>query len=152
MTETQQSTEPSLEADEIQAAVRARLVKYERLNVLEQFAMFMGMAQILEISLKSLLHRKYNLDYEGMDRWTLGRTSRALKENHLRGDFTVLLDSVVGYRNRIAHEFLANEIMLRCLLDGNSGRLEIGELEKGIFELEQIMFLYEWCDRHDAWN
>jgi hypothetical protein len=152
MTDMQQPQEPSLNADEIQAAVTQRLAKYEKLNFLEHFAMFMGIAQILEISLKGLLTRKYGIDHESMERWTLGRTSHALRERGLRGDFCALLDSVVGYRNHIAHELMANEIMLRSLLGGDSARFEARQLEKGTYELEQLMFLYEWCDEHAAWD
>jgi len=148
----QQPNAPHLEADEIQAATRQRLAKYERLNFLEHFAMFMGVAQILEIGLKGLLNRKYGFDYESMERWTLGKTSQTLKDRGLRGDFCALLESIVGYRNHIAHELMANEIMLRSLLDGDSARFEARELEKGTYELEQLMFLYEWCEAHGAWG
>jgi hypothetical protein len=69
----------------------------------------------------------------------------------LRQDFILLLESVVTYRNYIAHEFLANDAMLRSILDGDSGRLELRRLEHGIYELEQIVFLYDWCEEHKAW-
>jgi hypothetical protein len=38
------------------------------------------------------------------------------------------------------------------LLGKNTGRLEIGQLEKGAFELEQLVFLINWCEEHDAWG
>ena len=151
MTDTQKPQEPSLNAEEIQAEVAQRLAKYEKLNFLEHFAMFMGITQILEISLKGLLSRKYGVDHESMERWTLGRTAHDLKKRGLRGDFCALLDSVVVYRNHIAHELIANEIMLRSLLGSDSARFEVRQLEKGTYELEQLMFLYEWCDKHAAW-
>jgi hypothetical protein len=46
--------------DEIQREVFKRLKKYNKLSFLEQFAMFIGSAQILELSLKQLLARRYN--------------------------------------------------------------------------------------------
>ena len=144
--------EPRLEAQEIREQVLKRLAKYKKLNVLEQFAMFMGMAQILEVGLKRLLTRRYKYDYEKMEKWTLGKTTKELKECGLRADFIVLLESVVEYRNHIAHELLANEAMLRSLLGGDGGRLELRHLEKGIYELEQIMFLHDWCEEHNAWG
>jgi hypothetical protein len=83
--------EPRLEAHEIREQVLKRLGKYKKLNVLEQFAMFMGMAQILELGLKGLLTRRYKCDYEKMQKWTLGKTTKELRECGLRADLIVLL-------------------------------------------------------------
>ena len=113
--------------------------------------MFMGVAQILEIGLKGLLHRRFGVDIETMERWTLGKTAKTLKERGVRADFIQLLESVVDYRNYIAHELLANEAILRSLLSGESGRFEIRQLEKGTYELEQLMFLYDWTEEHQGW-
>ena len=129
-----------------------RLKKYAKLNFVENFAMFMGVAQLLEFSLKGLLHRKYGIDRDSIQRWNLGRTARVLKERGLRADFCALLDSVVRYRNYIAHDLLTNEAMLRSLLCGDAARFEIRHLEKATYELEQLMFLYEWTDEHEAWD
>jgi hypothetical protein len=144
--------EPRLEAYEIQEHVLKRLKKYKNLNVLEQFAMFMGMAQVLEVGLKTLLSRRYKYDLEKMKTWTLGRTTRELKECGLRPDFIALLESVVEYRNHIAHELLVNDAMLKCILGGDSGRLELRQMEKGVYELEQVVFLHDWCEEHNAWG
>ncbi len=152
MKATKTSTEPRLEEHDIQEQVHKRLAKYKKLNILEQFAMFMGMAQILEAGLKNLLVRRYNYAHENMERWTLGKTTSELKRSGLRMDFVDLLESVVTYRNHIAHELLANEAMLKALLGGDAGRLELRQLETGIYELEQILFLHDWCEEHNAWG
>jgi hypothetical protein len=144
------STHPSLTAEEISVAVRERLKRYEGLNLFEQFAMFMGMAQLVEISLKQLLHRKCGMRFEDMERWTLGQVARSLKECGLRADFIGLLDGVVSHRNHIAHSLLASQIMLHSLGAGDA-RFEIRILERGIYELEQLWFLYEWTEEHNAW-
>jgi hypothetical protein len=141
-----------LTAAQIRAAVSVRLKKYTGRKMLEQFAMFMGTAQILELNLKGLLHRLYKIDLESMERWTLGKIATTLKARGLRPDFTSLLDSVVGYRNYIAHSLLVDELMLRSLLSGKRTRMVTRELDKGIYELEQLYFLYEWTDKHTAWN
>jgi hypothetical protein len=143
--------EPCLSPHQILEQVFKRLEKYKHLNISEQFAMFMGKAQLLEIGLKSLLVRRYSHGYE-KKKWTLGKTARELKKCALRGDFIFLLESVVDYRNYIAHELLANDAMLRSLTGGDSGRLELRTLEKGTIELEQILFLYDWCEEHNAWG
>jgi hypothetical protein len=143
--------EPRLNASEIQRQVFKRLKKYNKLNMLEQFAMFMGLAQVLEVGLKGLLVRLYKYNSGTMEKWTLGQTAKELSKCGLRQDFIKLLESVVKYRNYIAHELLVNDAILRGLLDGDSGRLELRQLEKGIYELEQIVFLYDWCEEHNAW-
>lgn len=142
---------PSLAADEIQQAVLKRLKRYETLNVFEQFAMFMGIAQVVELSLKQLLHRKYGVAVESTETLTLGQVARALKERGLRADFMALLDNVVKHRNHLAHSLMANQIMLHSLGAGNA-RFETRVLDRAIYELEQLWFLYEWTEEHNAWN
>lgn len=140
-----------LNGDEISQEVYRRLAKYKDLNMLEHFAMFMGKAQILEYGLKNLAAEKYGFEHEQMDRWTLGWTTKQLKTKGLRPDFILLLEKVVEYRNYIAHEFLANESILRSVLGGDSGTLELKQLMKGSYELEQIIFLFDWCTEKNAW-
>jgi hypothetical protein len=144
---------PDLRLDQkrIQKQVLTRLAKYKGLNVLEQYAVFMGSAQLLELALKQLLVRLYGHNLERIGKWTLGRTTAELKGKGLRKDFIALLESVVNYRNHIAHEVLANDAILKSLA-GDSGRLEVRNLERGIYELEQLMFLHDWCEEHDAWR
>ena len=151
MDSNQQPDEPLLTREEIQSEVLRRLKRYEKLNFFEQFAMFMGVVQVIEISLKQLLHRKYEVEFESLEHSTLGQVARLLKDRGLRPDFTALLDSVVRYRNHVAHSLLANQIMLQSLGAGDA-RFEQRELEKGIYELEQLWFLYEWTEEHDAWG
>ncbi|WP_159082161.1 hypothetical protein [Rhodanobacter thiooxydans] len=143
--------EPSLSHAQIQAEVWKRLEKYKALNFFEQFAMFMGLAQAFEISLKQLLHRKYGVEFESLERTTLGQAAHQLKDRGLRPDFCALLDSVVSYRNHIAHSLLANQIMLQSLGVGDAC-FEHRELEKGIFELEQLWLLFEWTEKPNAWG
>ena len=146
-----QPEEPSLTQEQIQAEVRKRLEKYKKLNFFEQFAMFMGLVQVFEISLKQFLHRRYDVELETLERATLGQVTGQLRDRGLRPDFIALLDSVVGYRNHIAHSLLANQMLLQSLGAGDA-RFERRELEKGIFELEQLWFLFEWTEEHNAWG
>ncbi len=146
-----QPEEPALTFEQIQTEVWKRLEKYKTLNFFEQFAMFMGLAQAFEISLKQLLHRRYGVTLESLERATLGQVKNQLRDHGLRPDFIALLGSVVDYRNHIAHSLLANQIMLQSLGMGHT-RFERRELEKGIFELEQLWFLYEWAEEHSAWD
>lgn len=64
----------ALSAEQIKNEVFAQLDQYKDRSVLEQFAIFMGKAQILEFGLKRLLARKFNVPLEEMKLWTLGKT------------------------------------------------------------------------------
>jgi hypothetical protein len=101
-------TGSSFSAEEIKSAVMEKLEGYKDLSFFEQYAMFMGKAQILELGLKGLLARKYAIPFESMGRWTLGRVKNELSQKGLRQDFIAYLSSVVDYRNFIAHELLVN--------------------------------------------
>lgn len=97
---------PSLTAEDIKNAVNEKLESYKDLNFLEQYAMYLGNAQILEFLLKGLLARKYLIPYESMEKWTLGKVKNELSRNGLRQDFIVYLGRVVDHRNYIAHDLL----------------------------------------------
>ena len=146
------ATEPTLTPDEVSKELRKRLKPYDKLNLLEQYAMFMGKTQVLEFGLKNLLERKCGYDLERMERWTLGRTIRELKSRGMREDFAARLESLLGYRNYIAHELLANEAMLRKLLGGDTGRLELKNLQRGVYEIEHAILVHDWLAKHDTWG
>jgi hypothetical protein len=117
--------------EEIQSEVLRCLKRYEKFNFFEQFVMFIGVVQVIEISLKQLLHRKYEVEFESLERSALGQVARLLKDRGLRPDFTAsLLDSVVGYRNHVTHSLLANQIMLQSLGAGDA-RFEQPEVREG---------------------
>ncbi len=143
--------EPSLSKDQIKAKVHSKLEEYDGLSVLEQYAMFMRKAQILEFGLKGLLTRKYGVPYDDMEKWTLGITKNELKDRGLRLDFIKLLESVVDYRNNMAHEFLVNNAITQSIANFSERKL-YGDLFRAIFELEQIIILYDWCEENDEWD
>ncbi|MCT8165627.1 hypothetical protein KY380_12740 [Pseudomonas sp. HD6421] len=113
--------------------------------------MYMGKAQLLEFGLKGLLHRKFQIPLEDMQRLTLGQTKKELKKHGIRLDFIEYLGSVVKHRNDMAHEFLLNCAVMNSL--GNfSGKGQTGDLFRASYELEQIIILHDWCEEHDAWT
>jgi hypothetical protein len=144
-------TDLSLSAEDIKKAVMEKLVGYKNLTFLEQYAMFMGKVQILEFGLKGLLARKYSIPFESMEKWTLGRVKNELRRKGLRPDFIALLNSVVDYRNYIAHDLLVNNALTRSLANFSDRKL-YGDLFRGICELEEIIFLYDWTEEHNAWD
>ncbi len=142
---------PSLTAEDIKNAVNEKLESYKDLNFLEQYAMYLGNAQILEFLLKGLLARKYLIPYESMEKWTLGKVKNELSRNGLRQDFIVYLGRVVDHRNYIAHDLLVNNAITMSIASFSDRKL-YGDLFRGIYELEQIIILYNWCEDHNGWD
>jgi hypothetical protein len=144
-------SKPSLSEEEIRDMISEKLEGYKKLSFLEQYAMFMGKAQILEFVLKSLLSNKYEIESEIMERWTLGKLKNELAQKGLRSDFIDLLESIVQSRNYIAHELLANNALLNSLVE-LSPKIKGRDLWKATYELEQIIILHDWCVEHNAWD
>ena len=144
-----------LKQRDIQRKVSKRLKKYEKLNYLGQFAMFMGTAQLLELGLKGVLVDKYGYEIEKIENKTLGWTTIELEKNKLRTDFITLLKSLVEKRNYVAHELLANELIKQTLSGGLKPKKhyskELRFLHKSIFEVEQVMVLFNWTSKNDGW-
>ncbi len=143
--------ELSLSGEEIKERVLKKIEEYKGLSHLENYAMYMGKAQLLEMALKSLLSRKYNVPEESMERWTLGRVKNELRDKGLRPDFIAFLESVVDHRNYIAHEFLANNAITQSMANFSDRKL-YGDLFRATYELEQIIILYDWCEEHNGWE
>ncbi|MEK9501626.1 hypothetical protein WI372_11600 [Gemmatimonadota bacterium DH-20] len=139
-----------LSGEEIQARVHGSLAEYMGRSVLEQYALFMGKAQMLELGLKGLLTRRFDVPADDMERWTLGKTKNALAGRGLRSDFIELLEGVVGHRNSMAHEFLVSSAITRSIAKCSGRRLH-GDLFRALYEVEQIILIHDWCEENDAW-
>lgn len=51
----------------------------------------------------------------------------------------------------MAHSFMADAFITRELF-GTRTRFESRELEKGIYELEQLFVLFEWTEANNVWG
>ena len=140
----------ALSGDQIKKDVFEKLAQYKDRSVLEQYAIFMGKAQILEFGLKGLLARKFNDPLEDMELWTLGRTRTELRQRGLRSDFIRFLDSVVDHRNNMAHEFLVNTEIIRSIANFSERKL-YGDLFRALYEIEQVIILHDWCEENNGW-
>lgn len=140
----------ALSGDQIKKDVFEKLAQYKDRSVLEQYAIFMGKAQILEFGLKGLLARKFNVPLEDMELWTLGRTRTELRQRGLRSDFIRFLDSVVDHRNNVAHEFLVNTEIIRSIANFSERKL-YGDLFRALYEIEQVIILHDWCEENNGW-
>lgn len=147
---------PHLNTEQITKGTQKGLKKYESLSFIEQYAMYMGMAQILEFGLKKLYEEKFRGNLDDMERWTLGKTRVELEKKGLRTDFIALLKGVVDSRNHIAHEILANEAIMNGMLNKLNVQGGFSKnkrfLSKAINELEQICFLFDWTNEKNGWD
>lgn len=144
------SDESALSGVEIQQKVFQKVEEYQDKSVLEQYALFMGKAQLLEFYLKNLLFRLFDVPIKETEKWTLGKTKNELKSKGLRPDFIEYLSSVVNYRNHMAHEFLANDAMIQSFANFSEHKRFSG-LYKSIYELEQLIVLCDWCEDNQGW-
>lgn len=125
-----------MSGEQIKAEVFSRLDQYKDRSALEQYAIFMGKAQILEFGLKGLLARKFNVSHAEMGRWTLGKTKNELRNKGVRPDFIRILESVVDHRNNMAHEFLVIAKITRSLANFSDRNL-YGDLFRALYDLSK---------------
>lgn len=138
--------------ENIPALVKEKLNGYQDLSFLEQVAMFIGKAQILEEGLKNVLEIRFGVNRENIENFSLGQVKTRLTEVGVRPDFIGYLESLIELRNYITHELLRNEALLSSITGGETGRLERRNLEKGIYELEQLIIIFDWQEDNDAWE
>jgi hypothetical protein len=132
-----------LTGKQVAARVFRRLRKYDKLNFLESFAMFMGKVQVVELGLKNLLINKYGLEDEQIEQWPLGRVIAELERRGCRKDFIELLKDLKDRRNHIAHELLANDAIIRKLT-GFSPTFPARSVSKGLFSVEQVIVVHDF--------
>lgn len=140
----------SVPMEDVQRRVLDKMSEYEGRSLFEQYAIFMGKSQLLELALKGLLTRLFEVPFDSMERWTLGQTKGELERKGLRPDFIHFLKSVVSHRNSMAHEFLANMTISRSIASFSDRKIQ-GELSKALYELEHLILFFDWCEEHDAW-
>jgi hypothetical protein len=139
------STRPKkgLTGKQVAARVFKRMRKYNKLNFLESFAMFMGKVQLVELGLKNFLINKYGLEDEQIERWPLGRVIAELERHGCRKDFIELLKDLKERRNHIAHELLANDAIMRKLT-GSSPTFVGRSVDKGLYCVETVIVVHDF--------
>ena len=139
--------------DDIKHLLDQRFEKYKGKSFIEKYALYMGMTQILELQLKQVLHHQFGYisedDIKKLEKKTFGQSVRILKSKGVRSDIIVLLESNRDNRNNMAHSFLV-DTMISTSLGFNMESIEVRQLDKSIYELEQLALFWEWCVKHDA--
>lgn len=140
-------------SDEILQLCTQRLKKYEGKSFIEKYALYMGMVQILELQMKQIIYHQFGYTTEeklqDLERKTFGQAVWILKENNIRPDLIALLEKNRDNRNNMAHSFLVDTI-ISTSLGFSMESIEVRQLDKSIYELENLILFWEWCVKHEA--
>jgi hypothetical protein len=134
-----------LSAKQVHSRVVRRLRKNDSLNFLENFAMFLGKAQLVELALKRILMTKYGYE-EGrrLTRLTLGQAITELKNCGLRKDFIALLEDLNEHRIYIAHELLADDALMQKLAGAKTRLLALKLLDRALYAVETVIVVHDF--------
>ena len=138
-----------LTQEELMKKITKNLSLVEKMSFLEQHAVFMGKAQLVELELGGLLIRKYNYDEEEIGKYTLGKIIRELQKHKLRPDFVELLKELLKYRNSLAHEFLGVTAMGNKLAGSDFEKLQYKELRYALFKVEEVTHVYDFLSENE---
>lgn len=144
--------EKQLTAKALERKVMKNFKSYDDMNFLECYAMFMGKAQLVEFGLKRLLIDQRGYTYEEVDTKTLGWTIKELVKNNLRPDFAAPLESLLNYRNNLAHSFLVDRALVRSLLNGKEFTRPHRELSKALYVVEQVIAVHDFLTDGSFWK
>jgi hypothetical protein len=135
-----------LSGKQVNAIVARRLRRYDKLNFLETFAMFMGKVQLIELGMKKLLQSKYGFEEEKIENWSLGQVIAELKKHGLRRDFVGLLEELKTHRNYIAHQLLVDDAAMRKLAGVRTQRFAWKSLSRGLDCVETTIVVHDFLD------
>lgn len=155
MAEEELNNDDFISQNQIMKEVELRLKKYQGLNFFESFAMYLGVAQLLEVGLKNLLESDFGYEQKKMEKWTLGRLNLELEKHNFRNDFTEYLKIVIKKRNYIAHELLADKATFDSILNSIDSKSTFTKheriLSKATIELEQICYIFDITMESGEW-
>ena len=134
---------------QVDAIVIRRLRRYDRLNFLESFAMFMGKAQFVELALKKILAQKFGCEDEKIENWSLGQVIKKLKALGLRPDFVALIEDLKERRNYIAHQVLADDAITRKAAGPGAQRFAWKSLTRGLYSVERVIVVHDFLTRNE---
>ena len=133
-----------LSGDQLQKMIFDSLIPYDKFDVLDRYAVFMGKSQIVELALKSLLVDKFHYKEEDLERTTLGATVNLLEKEKLRGDFIHILRELNKHRNHMAHSFLAIHLIGQNSIGSRMDRLSQKDLNYALYSVQQVIHVYDF--------
>lgn len=138
--------------DEIRQLSSQRLEKYDGKSLIEKYALYMGMVQILELQIKQIIYSQFGYNSEdqlkNLEKMTFGQAV-GMVDKKVRPDLIKLLENTRDNRNNMAHSFLV-DTMISKSLGFSMESIEVRQLDKYIRELENVILFWEWCVKHEA--
>ena len=138
--------------DEISQLSSQRLKKYDGKSLIEKYALYMGMVQILELQIKQIIYSQFGYNSEdqlkNLEKMTFGQAV-SMVDKKVRPDLIDLLTNTRDNRNNMAHSFLV-DTMISKSLGFSMESIEVRQLDKYIRELENVILFWEWCVKHEA--
>lgn len=125
-----------------------RLLPLDKLSFFENYAMFMGKAQLVEMAMKGILIKKYGHNEKQVERWTFGRVIDELDKCGLRKDFLALLRKLNEYRIEIAHNLLADDALGKSLVGLEFQCFSMKTLKQGLFTVEETVHVYDFLSEN----
>ncbi len=139
----------TLTQNRVLKTVTKRLEPLAKLSFLEQYSVFMGKVQIIEMALKQRLVNKYGYSDSRVQKWTLGTTITELEKNGLRKDFVILVRELLEFRNYFSHDFLADHALMNSLAGLQAGRLSAKQLRHALFKVEEVICVHDFLTEND---
>jgi len=121
--------------------------RYNKLNFLECYAMFMGKAQLVEFALKKILLKRYRYGEKKRDKMTLGGAIAELERLGMRKDFVWQLRQLNKCRIKMAHGFLADHLHL-VALDRRFAHLSRRPLQEALFRVEETIHVFDFLNQN----
>ena len=118
-----------------------------KISLLENYAMFMGKAQLIEFALKKILIKRYRYDNSRLEKMTLGGAIGELERLGMRKDFVALLRELNEFRIDMAHNFLVDHSSL-VALDRSFGQLSRKPLQTALFKVEETVHVYDFLNQN----
>jgi len=123
----------------------SRMKQYEKMTFLERYGIFMAKAQIVEMLLKQNLIDERDYKLKAVENCPLGPLIKLLKKEKINGLLLFCLKDLCEHRNYLAHEFLANQILLMAILEERADEYSkpSRQLQLALLSVEQFLLNYE---------
>ncbi len=137
----------TLTPDELWKKIDKSMKRYSKFHFLENYAVFMGKAQLVELGLKKILDRRYRYGKRTLERMTLGHSIAELERLGMRKDFVWQLRQLNKQRIKMAHEFLTDFLHV-VSLDRRFGRLSLRPLNHALWRVEETIHVFDHLNQN----
>ena len=142
-------TNPKNNKVNITKTILDKLDYLDNLNTQEQYAVFLGKVQIIELGLQKVLVSHYSYNENKIETFTLGQLIGSLEKSNAQKVFIELLKELNDRRKYIVHHLFKDQAIMLNLM-GKEKRIkdflqrkEEKMLFHGFVAVENIIYLYD---------